>query len=177
MSAAMREKAVFIVMREMVGSDGMSSRTASATAGEAERRAYRFLALAGFTIVGVTSDALAVCAERHEGNRTYDAVVHRTRPALLSKQIMPLLDAAEALHIDLARSWLVGDRLDNIEVGRLLGCNTILWLNGSETDWDMTAMRWPDLIARNIWETACLIVNAGSAFVASGSDEESDQED
>ena len=90
---------------------------------------------------------------------------------------MPLLDATAALHIDLACSWLVGDRLDNIEVGCLLGCNTILCLNGSETDWDMTAMRWPHLIARDIWETACLIVNAGGTFVASVSDEESDQDD
>ena len=90
---------------------------------------------------------------------------------------MPLLDTTAALHIDLACSWLVGDRLDNIEVGRLLGCNTILCLNGNETDWDMTAMRWPHFIVRDIWETACLIVNAGGTFVASVSDEESDQDD
>ena len=63
---------------------------------------------------------------------------------------MPLLDATAALHIDLACSWLVGDRLDNIEVGCLLKCNTILYLNGSETDWDMTAMRWPHFIIRDI---------------------------
>ena len=63
MSAGMREKAVFVVAREMVGRQGMYSRPASATAGEAERRAYRLLTLAGFTIVLFTSDALAVCAE------------------------------------------------------------------------------------------------------------------
>ncbi|HRC24937.1 MAG TPA: HAD hydrolase-like protein [Nitrospira sp.] len=177
MSAGMREKAVFVVAREMVGRQGMYSRPASATAGEAERRAYRLLTLAGFTIVIFTADALAVCAECHEGNSTCDAVRYSTRPTPLSKQIMPLLDATAALHIDLACSWLVGDRLDNIEVGCLLGCNTILCLNGSETDWDMTAMRWPHFIVRDIWETACLIVNAGGTFVASVSDEESDQDD
>ena len=63
MSAGMREKAVFVVAREMVGRQGMYSRPASATAGEAERRAYRLLTLAGFTIVLFTADALAVCAE------------------------------------------------------------------------------------------------------------------
>ena len=177
MSIGMRDKAVFVVAREMAGSGGMYSRAASATAGETERRAYRLLTLAGFTIVIFTSDALSVYAEGDEGNRTCDDVCHSTRPAPLSRQIMPFLDATAALHIDLACSWLVGDRLDNIEVGRLLGCNTILCLNGSETDWDMTSMRWPHLIAGDIWETACLIVNAGRASVASVSDEESDQDD
>ena len=38
-------------------------------------------------------------------------------------------------------------------------------------------MRWPHFIVRDIWETACLIVNAGGTFVASVSDEESDQDD
>ena len=90
---------------------------------------------------------------------------------------MPLLDATAALHIDLACSWLVGDRLDNIEVGCLLGCNTILCLNGSETDWDMTPMRWPDLIACDLWEIACLIVNTGSMSVAEVPDEDTDQDD
>ena len=87
---------------------------------------------------------------------------------------MPLLDATEALRIDLSRSWLVGNQLDNIEVGRCLGCSTILGLTGSETDRDMTAMRWPDLIARNISPTACLILHAAETSVA---DEESDQDD
>ena len=177
MSAGMREKAVFVVTKEMVGRDGMYSRAASATAGEAERRAYRLLTLAGFTMVLFTSDSLAVYAERHEGTGTCEAVVRRSKPAPFSRRIVPLLDATAALHIDLGRSWLVGDRLDNIEVGRLLGCNTILCLSGSETVWDMTAMRWPDLIAGDIWETACLIVHAGRASVASVSDEESDQDD
>lgn len=177
MSAGMREKAVFIFTREMLGRDGMYSRAAAATAGEAERRAYRLLTLAGFTIVLFTSDPLAVYAERHKGNGTCEAVVRRSRQAPFSRRIGPLLDAAAALRIDLGRSWLVGDRLDNIEVGRLLGCNTILWLTGSETVWDMSAMRWPDLIAGDIWETACLIVHAGRASVASVSDEESDQDD
>jgi len=87
---------------------------------------------------------------------------------------VPLLDATEAWRIDLSRSWLVGDRLDNIEVGRCLGCSTILGLTGSETDRDMTSMRWPDLIARNISQTACLILHAAETSVP---DEESDQDD
>lgn len=68
MSAGMREKAVFVVAREMVGRQGMYSRPASVTAGEAERRAYRLLTLAGFTIVLFTSDALA--AGKNQGQDT-----------------------------------------------------------------------------------------------------------
>lgn len=177
MSAGMRDQAVFFLTREMVARDEMYSRAALALAGEAERRAYRLLTLAGFTIVLFTSDSLAVYAGRHKGNGTCEAVVRRSKQVPFSRRIAPLLDATAALRIDLSRSWLVGDRLDNIEAGRLLGCNTVLWLNGSETDWDMTAMRWPDLIARDLWETAGLIVHAGRASVASVSDEESDQDD
>ena len=37
-----------------------------------------------------------------------------------------LLDAAEALHLDLARSWMVGDRWRDVECGRRAGARTVL---------------------------------------------------
>jgi hypothetical protein len=79
MSPGMRDKAVFIVTREMAGRAGTYSRAVSAMAGGAERKAYRFLPLAGFKIVLFASDSLVGYAERHEGNGTCEAVVRRTK--------------------------------------------------------------------------------------------------
>lgn len=79
MSPGMRDKAVFVVTREMAGRAGMYSRAASAMAGGAERKAHRLLPLAGFTMVLFASDSLAVYAERHEGSGTCAAVVRRTK--------------------------------------------------------------------------------------------------
>ena len=46
-----------------------------------------------------------------------------------------------------------------------MGCKTVLLTDGNETDWDMTAMRWPDLIAGDLWEIACLIVMSDGSSV------------
>ena len=65
-----------------------------------------------------------------------------------------LQQAARELRIDLARSWMVGDILHDVEAGRSAGCRTILLTNGNETEWDMSALRWPDVLADNVWEAA-----------------------
>src|SRR5690606_33403164 len=52
-----------------------------------------------------------------------------------------LFAAAEDQQIDLPRSWLVGDILDDIEAGRRAGCRTVLIDNGNETEWALNAMR------------------------------------
>jgi D-glycero-D-manno-heptose 1,7-bisphosphate phosphatase len=36
-----------------------------------------------------------------------------------------ILDAAQALGLDLARSWMVGDRWRDIDCGRAAGCRTV----------------------------------------------------
>jgi len=58
-----------------------------------------------------------------------------------------LLRAAAKRHcIDLARSWFVGDILDDVEAGRRAGCRTILLDNGHETEWLRGAWRTPERI-------------------------------
>lgn len=42
-----------------------------------------------------------------------------------------LLDAAAVLGLDLASSWMVGDRVRDCEAGRAAGCRTILILNAA----------------------------------------------
>lgn len=52
--------------------------------------------------------------------------------------------AADELQIDLTKSWLLGDILDDVEAGNRAGCRTILVDVGSETQWRVTANRLPD---------------------------------
>jgi D,D-heptose 1,7-bisphosphate phosphatase len=69
-----------------------------------------------------------------------------------------LLQAGWELQLDLGSSWMIGDVLDDVEAGRWAGCKTMLLTSGKETEWRMTDMRWPDLIADNLVEAAHLIM-------------------
>ncbi len=55
-----------------------------------------------------------------------------------------ILRAAHEHEVDLKRSWLVGDILDDVEAGRRAGCRTVLIDNGNETEWRDGAERKPD---------------------------------
>jgi hypothetical protein len=179
----MREKAIFFATMGMVGWGDQSADPSSATISSEEWKALRLLTLAGYTIVIFTPDRSAVYAECREMPETGERVPRPTRALAgrqeedLTKQVTPLLQATATLQIDLDHSWLVADRLDSIEVGRVVGCQTVLLADGSETEWEMTAMRWPDLIAGDMWEIACLIVMSDGSSVeglSAGLDEDDD---
>ncbi len=68
-----------------------------------------------------------------------------------------LLKAARTHRIDLERSWMIGDILDDVEAGDRAGCGTILIDNGHETEWRLTAQREPHYYAWNLREAAQLI--------------------
>jgi histidinol-phosphate phosphatase family protein len=72
-----------------------------------------------------------------------------------------LLQAAKEHGIDLARSWMVGDILDDVEAGARAGCRTVLLNNGGETLWERYEERAPDCIASTFAEAAAAIL-AGS---------------
>jgi len=61
--------------------------------------------------------------------------------------------------LDPARSWLVGDILDDVEAGRAAGCRTVLLNNGHETEWVLGARRWPDYFAADLDEAADIILS------------------
>ncbi|MBL8013312.1 MAG: HAD-IIIA family hydrolase [Candidatus Omnitrophica bacterium] len=61
--------------------------------------------------------------------------------------------------LDVARSWLIGDILDDIECGRRAGCRTILMDTGNETEWHWTELRRPHYKVKNILEAARLIAD------------------
>lgn len=76
-----------------------------------------------------------------------------------------LLLAAAAIHgIDLGRSWMVGDILDDVEAGRRAGCRTVLLDNGHETEWRSGPLRDPDAIAHDLADAAaCIACQAGAS--------------
>jgi D-glycero-D-manno-heptose 1,7-bisphosphate phosphatase len=77
-----------------------------------------------------------------------------------------LLRAAGRLGVDLRRSWIVGDILDDVEAGHAAGCRAVLVDVGSETRWDVTPARTPDAIVTSLEDAARAIVDAEDRAVA-----------
>jgi histidinol-phosphate phosphatase family protein len=71
-----------------------------------------------------------------------------------------LQQAAQAHDIDLARSWMVGDILDDVEAGRRAGCHTVLLDVGHETVWRYGSLRVPHTRAIHLFDAARQIVAA-----------------
>lgn len=86
-------------------------------------------------------------------------------PACLCRKPAPglLRQAARAHGIDLARSWMVGDLLDDVEAGRRAGCSTVLLDVGHETVWRTSPLRTPHHKAPDLLGAARWIVAQTSA--------------
>jgi histidinol-phosphate phosphatase family protein len=69
-----------------------------------------------------------------------------------------LLRAARAHGIDLARSWFIGDILDDVEAGNRAGCRTVLLDNGHETEWIEGPLRVPFARAADLHSAAQLVL-------------------
>lgn len=89
----------------------------------------------------VAVDEILVCP--HDDSD--DCPCRKPRPGLL-------LDAAERLSIDLAASWMVGDRWRDVEAGQRAGCGTVFIDRGYDErrPTDATA-EVPDLPAAATW--------------------------
>ena len=85
-------------------------------------------------------------------------------PACLCRKPAPglLRQAARAHRIDLARSWMVGDILDDVEAGRRAGCRTVMLDVGHETVWRRSPLRTPHVMASDLLDAARRIVEAES---------------
>lgn len=77
---------------------------------------------------GVTIDAIYHCPHHPEGQVPEFAIRCNCR----KPQAGMLLQAAQDLDINLARSWFIGDILDDIEAGNRAGCRSILVDLGTE---------------------------------------------
>jgi D,D-heptose 1,7-bisphosphate phosphatase len=74
-----------------------------------------------------------------------------------------ILRAAAEHGLDLARSWMIGDILDDVEAGRGAGCRTVLIDNGNETEWLLSPGREPHHRAPDLAAAARLIVESGDS--------------
>jgi D-glycero-D-manno-heptose 1,7-bisphosphate phosphatase len=70
-----------------------------------------------------------------------------------------LLKAAGDLNVDLTRSWMIGDILNDIEAGNRAGCRSILINNGNETEWVGAPNRTPTALASNLWDACSIILS------------------
>jgi histidinol-phosphate phosphatase family protein len=71
-----------------------------------------------------------------------------------------LRQAADALGLDLARSWMVGDILNDVEAGHRAGCRGVLLDVGHETLWQLTPPRRPHHRAKDLWDAARFILGS-----------------
>lgn len=90
-------------------------------------------------------------------------------PGCLCRKPAPglLLQAAAVHQIDLRRSWMVGDILNDVEAGRRAGCRTVLMDVGNETEWRLTPIRTPDVRAPDLLEAARAILTHEEALEGS----------
>ncbi|MBL0727188.1 HAD-IIIA family hydrolase [Piscinibacter sp. HJYY11] len=78
-----------------------------------------------------------------------------------------LLQAAADLDLDLQRSWMVGDILDDVEAGHRAGCRSVLLDVGNETQWKRSPLREPEFRVANLLEAAETILAADHVMSAS----------
>lgn len=77
-----------------------------------------------------------------------------------------LVQAAQEMHIELEKSWMIGDILHDVEAGNRAGCRTVLVDRGNETEWQYGEFRRPQLIVKDLRDAAARIVGGLSREVA-----------
>ncbi len=106
--------------------------------------------------IGVPLEGFYYCPHHPEGV----VVPYAVRCPCRKPEPGMLLRAAQEHDLDLARSWLVGDILNDVQAGRRAGCRTVLIDNGNETEWDVSPEREPHYMAFDMAEAAQKIVAA-----------------
>ncbi|UKT62597.1 D-glycero-alpha-D-manno-heptose-1,7-bisphosphate 7-phosphatase [Pedobacter mucosus] len=73
-----------------------------------------------------------------------------------------LLSAAENHDIDLSKSWMIGDILNDVEAGKSAGCRSVLIDNGNETEWQINGIhnRIPNFICSDFSEAIKYILKS-----------------
>jgi D-glycero-D-manno-heptose 1,7-bisphosphate phosphatase len=104
---------------------------------------------------GVSFDGFYYCPHHPE------STIAQYKKKCLCRKPLPGLfyQASKRYFIDLSKSFVIGDILDDCEAGRRVGCQTILIDNGNETEWQLEIERTPHNIASNFLEAAEMIRN------------------
>lgn len=78
------------------------------------------------------------------------------QPSCLCRKPAPgLFKQAAARHkLDLGRSWMIGDILDDVEAGHRAGCRSLLMDVGNETEWRLSPLREPEHRVSDLLEAA-----------------------
>jgi D-glycero-D-manno-heptose 1,7-bisphosphate phosphatase len=102
-------------------------------------------------------DAIYYCAHHPsvgEPPYRFDCDCRKPKPGLISR-------AARDLNIDLAGSWMVGDRYSDVELARNAGVKSMFVLSGyGRGEWEHQRSSWivqPDLVAENLLEAVRVI--------------------
>jgi D-glycero-D-manno-heptose 1,7-bisphosphate phosphatase len=103
----------------------------------------------GFMSQQLAIDRIEVCY--HPGKGASDCDCRKPKPGML-------LRAANALHIDLKQSWMIGDRWRDIDCGHAAGCKTILIDYG----YDEELRQQPDYRARDLLKATGIILGTVS---------------
>jgi D-glycero-D-manno-heptose 1,7-bisphosphate phosphatase len=90
-------------------------------------------------------DRVEVCF--HAGRGGPDCDCRKPKPGMLHR-------AANELNVDLAKSWMVGDRWRDVDCGHAAGCQTIFIDRGYAEE----LRQKPDFSARNLAEAADIIL-------------------
>src|ERR1700744_3045446 len=90
-------------------------------------------------------DRVEVCY--HPGQGLSDCECRKPKPGML-------LQAARELGVDLAQSWMVGDRWLDVDCGGAAGCHTIFINRGYAEE----LKQKPDFLARHLGEAADIIL-------------------
>jgi D-glycero-D-manno-heptose 1,7-bisphosphate phosphatase len=111
---------------------------------------------------GVSLSGFYYCPHHPEG------VVDRYAISCTCRKPMPgmLLRAASEHDIDMGRSWMVGDILNDVEAGVRAGCRTVLIDNGNETEWKESPLRVPTLMAPDLYAAASMIASTDAMYRA-----------
>jgi D-glycero-D-manno-heptose 1,7-bisphosphate phosphatase len=88
-------------------------------------------------------DAIKVCCHRQGDN----CDCRKPKPGMI-------LEAAEELHIDLSKSFVIGDRRTDVEAGRAAGCLTVF----IDRDYAEPAPHAPSYIVASVAEAAEIII-------------------
>ena len=107
-------------------------------------------------------DAIYYCAHHPsvgEPPYRFDCDCRKPRTGLIQQ-------AAKDFEIDMAASWMAGDRYSDVELARNAGVRSAFVLSGyGRGEWEYQSQAWahqPDLVCENLLEAVKSIVNNGS---------------
>lgn len=108
---------------------------------------------------GVVLTDFLFCPHAPDPNETPTCQCRKPAPGML-------VQAARRHHLDLSRSWMMGDTLDDIEAGHRAGCRSLFFDSGGETVWRKGPMRTPDAVCNHWDEVVDTVLGKPLSWVA-----------